>query len=185
MSGIRIENGTILFYGNAAGYVSQGRAVVDPMFQGDELSAFLDRQREVKEVKWTDGVFDRLMSGQKETREIQLLKNCRVWQLKPDVDIGMKFIGYDEMLKRYGPPDPANYQMVYDGEVDTNDLEGLYAKFNADERPTGYTGYSLSMSDVLELYDDAGSEFHYVDRFSFKQVDFTPSGQTMCQSMQL
>ena len=185
MSGIRIENGTILFYGNAAGYVSKGRAVVDPMFQGEELSAFLDRQREVKEVKWVDGVFDRLMSGQKETHEIQLLKNCRVWQLRPDVDIGMKFIGYDEMLGRYGPPDPANYQVVYDGEVDTNDLEGLYAKFNADERPPGYTGYSLSMSDVLELYDDAGSEFHYVDRFGFKQVDFAPPGQTMCQSMQL
>ena len=75
--------------------------------------------------------------------------------------------------------------MVYDGEVDTNDLEGLYAKFNADERPPGYTGYSLSMSDVLELYDDAGSEFHYVDRFGFQQVDFAPPGQTMCQSMQL
>lgn len=191
MSGIKIENGIILFYGNAAGYVSKGRAVVDIMFGSEELAEFLKQHQDIKEFKWMDGVYERLMSGQRENHDIQLLKNCRVWQLEPDVDIGMKFIGYDEMLKRYGPPDPANYQMVYDGEVDTNDLEGLYAKFNADERPTGYTGYSLSMSDVLELYDahanDVGvrSEFYYVDRFGFKQVDFTPSGQTMCQSMQL
>lgn len=190
MSGIKIENGTILFYGNAAGYVSNGRAVVDPMFQGDELSDFLARQRDVREVKWTEGVFDRLMSGQKEPHEIRLLKDCRVWQLKPDVDIHMKFISYDDMLNRYGPPDPDNYQVVYDGEVDINDLEGLYAKFNADERPPGYTGYSLSMSDVVELYDanasDAGvgSEFHYVDRFGFRQVDFEPPGQTIQPNMQ-
>lgn len=184
MSGMKIENGTIVYYGNAAGYLSKGQAVVAPMFQNDELTEFLSRQREVRNVKWVDGVFDRLMSGQRDTREIQLLKTCRVWQLKPDVDIGMKFISYDELQKRYGPPDPANYQTVYDGEVDTNDLEGLYAKFNADERLSGYIGHSLSMSDVLVLYDETASEFHYVDRFGFRQVDFEPPSQTMAQTMQ-
>lgn len=185
MSGIKIENGTIRYYGNAAGYLSKGRAVVDPMFQNEELSLFLSRQREVKEVKWMDGVFDRLMNGQRDRPEAPLLKSCRVWQLRPDVDIHMKFISFDEMQSRYGPPDPANYQVVYDGEVDTNDLEGLYAKFNADERPPGYTGYSLSMSDVLELYDESGSEFHFVDRFGFQTVDFDPPGPTMTPTMQL
>lgn len=75
-----------------------------------------------------------------------------------------------------------DYEAVYDGEVESNDLESIYAKFNI-EHPEGFTGHSLSMSDVLELYDDTGSEFHYVDRFGFKQINFKPPTQT--QSMQL
>ena len=75
-----------------------------------------------------------------------------------------------------------DYEAVYDGEVQNNDLESIYAKFNA-EHPKGFTGHSLSMSDVVELYDDAGSEFHYVDRFGFKEINFEPPAQT--QTMQL
>lgn len=184
MKSIRIENGIIVYYGNLVGRINNGRAVVDPMFEGLELNAFLEKQRNIREVKWLDGTFDRLISGPKDTREIQILKNCRVWQLKPDVDIRMKFIGYDELVRDFGPPDPVHYQQVFDGTVDTNDLEALYAKFNIDH-PPGYTGHSLSMSDVVELYDELASTFHYVDRFGFKQVDFEPSAPAMHQTMQL
>lgn len=174
MKPIRIENGVIVYYGNRVGRVMDGRAVVDPMFQGSELNAFLEKQRNIREVRWKDGMFDRLASGARDTREIQALKDCRVWQLKPDVDIRMKFIGYDELCREFGPPDPDNYRQVYDGAVETNDLEALYTKFNTDH-PVGYEGHSLSMSDVLELYDESGSTFHYVDRFGFQQVDFEPA----------
>lgn len=184
MKSIRIENGVIVYYGNLVGRVTGGRAVVDPMFEGPELNAFLEKQRNIREVKWSDGTFDRLTNGPRETHEIQLLKRCRVWQLKPDVNVRMKFIGYDELLRDFGPPDPANYQKVFDGAVDTNDLESLYTKFNIDH-PADYAGHSLSMSDVLELYDDLTSTFHYVDRFGFKQVDFEPPAPVIQQSMQL
>ncbi|MBR0596396.1 YodL domain-containing protein [Sinanaerobacter chloroacetimidivorans] len=184
MKSIRIENGIIVYYGNLVGRINNGRAVVDPMFEGPELNAFLEKQRNIREIKWLEGMFDRLTSGPRENREIQILKNCRVWQLKPDVDIRMKFIGYDELLRDFGPPDPAHYQQVFDSAVDTNDLEALYAKFNIDH-PPGYTGHSLSMSDVVELYDELASTFHYVDRFGFKQVDFEPPAPAMHQTMQL
>nr|WP_304058974.1 YodL domain-containing protein [Enterocloster clostridioformis] len=184
MKQIRMENGIILYYGNKVGRVEGGRAVVDPMFRGTELDAFLDRQKNIQEVKWKDGVFDRLMSRHTDSGEMQALKNCRVWQLRPDVDIRKKFIEYEKLLHDFGTPDPGDYQMVFDGEVETNDLEGLYAKFNLDH-PPGYTGHSLSMSDVLELYDEEGSTFHYVDRFGFKQVDFSDSAPQMGHTMQL
>lgn len=183
MKPIRMENGVIIYYGSRAGRVDNGRAVVDPMFEGPELNDFMAKQKNIREVKWQDGTFDRLARGPKDTREVQALKNCRVWQLNPDVDIHMKFIGYDELCQSFGPPDPANYQCVFDGAVDTNDLEALYTKFNMDH-PSSYTGHSLSMSDVVELYDDLGSTFHYVDRFGFKQVDFEPPGQQMSPQMQ-
>jgi hypothetical protein len=83
----------------------------------------------------------------------------------------MKFIGYDELLERFGEPNPENYRVVYDGQLETNDLDAIYEKFNLNH-PPGYQGHSLSMSDIIELYDDNGSTFFYVDRFGFKEIDF-------------
>ena len=195
MKNMEIRNGRVLYYGNEAGYVENGKAVVDPIFRGDELAGFLEKEK--LEALWTNGVYDRLAaekqtasvapqpSGSEQAHGISeqrpALKSCRIWQLKPDVDIRMKFIGYDELLKSFGEPDPANYRLVYDGQAETNDLEELYAKFNT-EQPPGYEGHSLSMSDVVELYDEAGSFFHYVDRFGFQEIGFQAPEQEIRQT---
>lgn len=184
MKSIRIENGIIVYYGNRVGWVSGGKVLVDPMFEGTELNAFLEKQTGICQVQWMDGMFDRLMNGQKNSYEVQILKDCRIWQLKSDVDIRMKFISYEELIKQFGQPEPENYQIVFEGRVDTNDLEDLYEVFNT-AHPSGYRGHSLSMSDIVELYDELGSSFHYVDRFGFQQIDFTSHNQTISQSMQL
>lgn len=184
MNGIRIKNARIQFYGNTAGYIENGKAFVDPMFRCEELKDYLSEKQGL-EVQWTNGAFDRLASGKPDLDgNVPILKNCRIHQLKPDVDVMMKFIGYDELLERFGELDPENYQVVYDGQLETNDLDEIYEKFNLDH-PPDYKGHSLSMSDVIELYDSAGSSFHYVDRFGFKEIPFQSpeqeqqSGQTM------
>jgi hypothetical protein len=41
------------------------------------------------------------------------------------------------------------------------------------------------MSDVVELYDDNGSEFYYVDRFGFKEIDFEGKGQIQDMNMSI
>ena len=184
MKPIRIENGIVIYYGNRIGRVTEGKATVDPMFQAKELSSFLDRHPGVQEVFWMDGMFDRLANGHKDAGKAQALKNVRVWQLKPDVDIYMKFVGYEEMCRKFGPPAKENYQQVYDGAVETNDLEALYTKFNVDI-PQEYYGHSLSMSDVLELYDEQGSSFYYVDRIGFQRVEFDTPVQTLTQSQSM
>lgn len=193
MKNIEIRNGRILYYGNEAGYVENGRAVVDPIFQSDELSGFLAKEK--LETLWTNGVYDRLTAARETAAagtevltdglahglpDRPSLKSCRIWQLKPDVDIRMKFVGYDELLKNFGEPSPGNYRLAYDGQVETNDLEELYTKFNIDH-PPGYEGHSLSMSDVVELYDETGSTFYYVDHFGFKEIGFDPPGQKIRQ----
>ena len=182
MRGASIDKSTIFYYGNPAGYLVDGKAVVDPLFRSEELSTFLSRQKDISEVKWTDGVYDRLVNGQRNHPEAPPLKSCRVWQLKPESDVRMRFISLDEFTKGYGAPQMADYQTVYDGEVETNDLEALYTKFNINH-PPGYAGHSLSMSDVLELYDDSGSTYHYCDRFGFQKIAFEPPAQA--QAMQL
>ncbi|HOT58341.1 MAG TPA: YodL domain-containing protein [Spirochaetia bacterium] len=180
MNGIQIKNNRILYYGNTAGYIEKGRAIVDPMFQNEELRSFLT-ERKGLELEWRNGTFARLAEGKVDPEgNLQVLKKCRVHQLKPNVDVMMKFIGYDELLERFGEPAPDNYRVVYDGEVETNDLEELFAKFNLDH-PPGYEGHSLSMSDVVELYDESGSSFHYVDRFGFREISFQPPEQELYQ----
>ena len=116
MKTIYMEKGVIMYYGSRAGQIADGCAVVDPLFQGPELLDFLDKQKHIREVKWMDGIYDRLMNAPKETGFQQAaLKNVRIWQLKPDVDIQMKFIPFEELSHRFGPPDLSNYEAVYDG----------------------------------------------------------------------
>ena len=184
MPGIYIKKDYIIFYGNTAGYIGNGRAVADPMFYCGELNEFLTVKQGLS-VEWISGVYDRLANGRQELGEQLILKSCRIHQLKPEVDPMIKFIGYDELLKGgFGEPDLKNYQVAYDGQIETNNLDAIFEKFNL-HRPPDFTGHSLSMSDVIELYDGDGSEFHYIDRFGFKQIDFhdyqqeQKGGQTM------
>lgn len=184
MKGIQIKNNFIVYYGNTAGYVENGKAVVDPLFQNRELSEYLAENKGL-DLEWRNGTFSRLAEGKLDSEgNLQVLKKCRVHQLKPDADIIIKFIGYDDLAERFGEPTAANYQVVYDGEVETNDLEELYAKFNLDH-PPGYEGHSLSMSDVVELYDESGSSFHYVDRFGFREISFQKPEQLQGPQMSL
>ena len=157
MSGIEFKNGCIIYYGNPAGYLNEEEATVDKMFQSKEFEDWLaDRNLE---ALWKDGVFERLSKGEQLTENSEgrvPLKNVRIWQLKPDSDYDLRFRAYDEIQNVYGEPCIRNYEAVYDGELDTNDLEAIYSKFNMDH-PVGFKGHSLSISDVVELYDDSGS----------------------------
>jgi hypothetical protein len=180
MNGIQIKNNLILYYGNTAGYINKGSAIVDPMFQNKELSAYLTENKGL-ELEWRNGTFSHLAEGKLDREgNLQVLKRCRIHQLKSNTDIMIRFIGYDELTEQFGETDPTNYRIVYDGEVESNDLEELFAKFNLDH-PPGYEGHGLSMSDIVELYDGGGSTFHYVDHRGFKEISFQPPEQELHQ----
>ncbi len=139
------------------GYVKDSTAVVDEMFQTDELSRYLARMNLAPQ--WEEGVFDRLTAGEVPGEELgQPQKGCRIWQLRKDVDVTMRFIGYEDLVKKFGEPDADNYTQVFDGDLGTNDLERIYA-ICRDSPPPGYQGYRMALSDVVELYDASGSEF--------------------------
>ncbi|KTE90706.1 YodL domain-containing protein [Desulfitobacterium hafniense] len=184
MPGITLKNGLISYYGNPAGYTEKEKAVVDSIFQNDELSTWLKNRSLTPQ--WTDGVMERLLAGEHPgcIETAAPLKNVRIWQLKPDVDIHMKFIPYEEMVRQFGNPSPEHYRIAYDGQLNTNDLETIYARCNVNH-PPGYDGHSLSMSDIVELYDDSGSEFHYCDRFGFQKISFGEPEQTQTMGMSM
>lgn len=149
MKQIQIENGVIRYYGNRVGRVTEGCAVVDPMFQNEALESFLRKQRNIQKIQWQDGIYDRLANSQQDMESAKGLKDVRIWQLRGDVDVHMKFLALFQMEQQYGSPKPDFYIKVYEGASDTNDLE--------------------------ELYDETGSSFFYVDRYDFKRIDFTES----------
>lgn len=185
MRGIRIENSRILYFGNPAGYIAGATAVVDPIFKSEELNAYLERQGGIETISWKGGVYDRLINGISELQDGEPLKNCRIWQLKPDVDIHMKFSDYESLVKRFGEPEPQNYRIAYDGEIETNDLERILEKFDAGQAVHGYEGHPIAVSDVIELYDGEGSKFYYVDAKVFQAIAFEKEEPEKSQMMQL
>ena len=101
----------LIFYGNPVGYVKADTAVVDEMFRTDELNQYLRRMNLTP--RWEDGIFDRLVSGEVTGEELaQSRKGCRIWQLKKDVDVAMRFIGYEDQVRKFGEPDAENYTLV-------------------------------------------------------------------------
>lgn len=176
------KDGIIEYYGNRAGYIRNHVAVVDEMFRRAEVEQYLKQENGI-DIVWKNGVYDRLIKGDIENSTV--LKRCRIHQLKPNVDMRMKFIGYDELKQRgFGAPDMSNYRIVYDGDVQTNDLEEIYMTFNQPELPDNYTGYSMSKSDVIELYDEGGSEFYYVDSIGFVKLEAPSSKMANTQKQQ-
>lgn len=185
MNNIYLKNGCLMYYGNPAGYLKETKATIDPMFKSKELEAWLGERN--LNVDWKEGVFERMAKGEQMnmSEEAQvILKNVRIWQLKPDSDFDLRFRAYDETVKSYGEPRPSNYQTVYDCELDTNDLEEIYSKFNINH-PEGFTGHSLSISDVIELYDEDSSTFHFVDRVGFRTIAFDNPEQEQGISMNM
>ena len=143
----------LIFYGNPVGYVKADTAVVDEMFRTDELNQYLSRMNLTP--RWEDGIFDRLVSSEVTGEELaQSRKGCRIWQLKKDVDVAMRFIGYEDQVRKFGEPDAENYTLVFDGDLGTSDLEQIYT-ICRDAPPPGYQGYRMALSDVVELYDDS------------------------------
>lgn len=71
--------------------------------------------------------------------------------------------------------DSSIYDCVFSGDVDCNNLEDVFQKFNIDH-PDGYAGRSFSVSDVVEIVDaeSADKGFYYCDNIGFSKIEFDP-----------
>ncbi len=183
MTSVKIsENGIIEFYGNKAGFVKNRTAYIDKMFERRELTDVLTQSYALK-VESRDGIYDRLISG--EEAQTEMLKLCRIYQLKPSVDVQMKFISLSDMKRLgFGNPNIKNYDVVYEGNIETNDLDEIYGKLYIDAEVDGYRGHAMTMSDVIELYDDNESTFYYVDKGGYTRIRFSDEEPEISTEMQ-
>ncbi len=79
----------------------------------------------------------------------------RIYQINLDRDVDRVAFESLDRLERYQGSSKINssvYDKVYEGEVDCNDLEAVFEKFNMDH-PDDYRGRSLSVSDIVEVVE--------------------------------
>ncbi len=99
----------------------------------------------------------------------------RIYQIDSEKDTkNVEFIDLDfhEKLTGTRVPDGNIYNKVWDGSVEANSLNDIYMIFNINH-PEDFTGHSLSVSDIVEVYGRGPVEkgFYYCDRSSFEKVD--------------
>lgn len=93
----------------------------------------------------------------------------KIYQIDKDT-FGTKFMDYDFTMQKAGEIRPELYREVFNADIDEEDLEAVYTRFNSSHHPL-FRGHSLSVSDIV--VNDKGAFF--VDSIGFKKIDFDES----------
>lgn len=106
-----------------------------------------------------------------------------IYQLKEDTmeQMKLRFMASDQAAQ-LGGIHRENYRLVYEGNVETRKdtqqtLDSLFRKFNID-RPTGFEGHSMSVSDVVRLAEDGASSWWYCDPYGWMELNGEEWGRT-------
>ena len=96
----------------------------------------------------------------------------RIYQINKELDIeNALFMGFD-FAEKHGGVDPSTYRCVFDGSINCENAEEVYALCNV-EHPIGYNGHSLSVSDIIETGDGC----YFCDSIGFKKLADFDSGK--------
>lgn len=181
MKAVRIDNGILLYYGNRIGRVQGEHAHVDINFQNQRIIDFLKKQH-VAEIEWTEGLYDRMLNTVADSEKEP--KKVRIWQIRPEADVRIKFLSLDIFRKSFGNPDLRNYCCIYEGETEADNPEEIYLKYHM-EQPEDYRGHPIAISDIIEQCGEEGSAYYYVDRYGLTQIQPDMEGEKMQQEMTL
>ena len=104
------------------------------------------------------------------------------------------FMGMDYVTESGSMIRRQDYRMVYsDVLLQEDTLDSLYEKFNL-HHPEDYTGYSLSVSDIIVIRKGELTEAYYVDSIGFKRLNghpqtegwyFSDPARTLSSAMEL
>ena len=172
MKNIYIREGILIYYGNPAGYLSDGKVVLDPIFDKREIMDYLS-EKENLAVEIRAGVYDRLSEGGgiEPAGKENGGRRIKIYQLKQDSPFMMRFVSLAERKRRgFDKPQMQEYVLVYEGEVDTFHLEDVWEKFGR-RVPGDFKGHALSISDVVEFSDGEASRFFYVEPKGFAEIE--------------
>ena len=170
-------NGRLLEHGRPVGIIQKEAsgavsAIIDSTSQCREINRFL--MPRCRSIRFQVGLGETLAQREGDTESTP--SRVRVYQLRPEVEPELKFIGYQDMVERNGGIDPARYTVVYEGDVPSENPEVVYQAIR-DCPPAGFSGHGLTRSDVLELFGPTKSSFYYVDTYARQPVPFEPKEQ--------
>lgn len=90
--------------------------------------------------------------------------NMKIKILQATISTPYKFLSYRTAQRENFSL--LDYSCVFDGEVDADGLDDIFAIFNSDERPNPKTMHSLSVSDLVVTTDGT----FYCDNFGWKKI---------------
>lgn len=101
-----------------------------------------------------------------------------IYQMRDDAgDGGLQFSNLADMRLQQVEPVSPLYEPIYLAPLppfiqkpDMATLNDLYHQFNL-ERPAGFHGHSMSVSDVVALKVAGETRYYFVDSFGFKSLD--------------
>lgn len=95
-------------------------------------------------------------------------KKFTVYQIKKDAPNREDkiFKPYEWVKERFGTINMNDYRCVFSGEELVNGLDDIFTKCNSYPKPTGYTGWSMSISDIIEM----DGKKYYCDAFGWKEM---------------
>ena len=121
--------------------------------------------------------FEKLLDGQ---RRLQLFRLYQI-DLETGSTVPYAFLSAEKLhALGYEQPKASDYRLVYESgiycpneQTDSAVLERIYTVFNLNH-PKDYRGRSLSMSDVVELYNGKERKYFYCDTVGFAPTGFSP-----------
>ena len=129
------------------------------------------------------GIFEELIEviqerAKKELQQSPKFMEICIYQIDLDKDTHrIAFRPSDELARFQGSDlvESGIYNRVFEGIVACSSLEGIYYMFNTNH-PDGYTGRSLSVSDVVQVVHSPSVEpgFYFCESFGYKKIDFEP-----------
>ena len=103
------------------------------------------------------------------------MKKYEIYQL-PAENLA-KFMNLEFVKEHDIMPKLSDYKKVWEGETEDTgtELDDLFQKFNIGKRPEGYTGHSLSVSDVVKM----DGKYYYCDSYGWEQIALTVKQKTV------
>jgi len=97
----------------------------------------------------------------------------------PAENVYRLFECYERTIELFGGVDLDRYYTADSGVVEAPDeitaCEHLFSAYNTDKRPEGYTGRSMSVSDIVNLWDNSTDpptkSTWFCDSFGFKRLE--------------
>lgn len=177
------ENGILHYYGNLAGYITENSVVIDAIFDKKDLRDFIAGELG-KSVEVKEGISKRLSLEDDESKSgangmvrkgVVRLKTLgiQIFQLSKESPLEERFISLQKRQERgFKEPCKAEYDLVYEGEVERFDLEDIWERF-ARSVPKDFGGHALSISDVVVFTDGESERSFYLDQSGFTEIEFS------------
>ena len=153
---------------------------VDPDALISDISVGMQQRVEILKMLYRD---NEILIFDEPTRGIDVGAKYEIYQLKEDTmeQVKLRFMASDQAAA-LGGIHRENYRLVYEGNVETRKdaqqtLDGLFRRFNID-RPEGFEGHSLSVSDIIYLADGESSGWWFCDAYGWKLLSGEEWGQT-------